>query len=265
MIRPFTAACVLLAAGSGLYLYTEKHRTTVLDQQISRIVQDTRRVREHTAMLRAEWALLNQPDRLQSLAGRFLPTLRPMAPTQFVQMAALSRRLPEIVPPAPVATASYAPVLAPMQVMARSLVTLPPAAEEPATALPQAAAQERPSMHSSAHASSPAVQLTGIAAVTHHAAAHAALSPTPAALPRVAASPARTVPQRTAPASRLAAYEGGPVRSLVSTNEAYSHPFGISAPWRQATRPARSTIAGRSSLGFSHVALRAPVPVQDVE
>ena len=103
MIRPVTALCALLAAGSGLYLYTEKHRTTLLDQQISQIVQDTRQIRERTAGLRAEWALLNQPERLQSLAHRFLPELHPMTPAQFVQMAALAQRLPDVAPPPVVA------------------------------------------------------------------------------------------------------------------------------------------------------------------
>jgi len=95
MIRPFTAICALLAGTSGLFLYTEKHHTVLLDQQITRIVQDTQHIRERTAMLRAEWALLNQPDRLQALATRFLPGLQPMAPTQFVQLA----QLPQVLPP----------------------------------------------------------------------------------------------------------------------------------------------------------------------
>ncbi len=81
MIRPLTCVCAILAGASGLYLYSEKHRTTLLDQQISGIVSDTQQIRERTAMLRAEWALLNQPDRLQALSTRFLPQLAAMAPT----------------------------------------------------------------------------------------------------------------------------------------------------------------------------------------
>ena len=50
-------------------------------------------------MLRAEWALLNQPDRLQTLAAKFLPQLQPMAPTQFVQVAELDKHLPSEGPP----------------------------------------------------------------------------------------------------------------------------------------------------------------------
>jgi hypothetical protein len=94
MMRSFTFLCALMAGLSGLYLYSEKHKTTLLDQQISQIVADTQHVREQTAMMRAEWALLNQPDRLASLSKHFLPGMRPMAPTQFIQMASLADRLP---------------------------------------------------------------------------------------------------------------------------------------------------------------------------
>ncbi len=114
MIRSFTCVCALLAGASGLYLYSEKHRTTLLDQQISKIVSDTQQIRERTAMLRAEWALLNQPDRLQGLATRFLPQLGPMAPTQFVQLATLDSRLPAVgpeTPPHPIVTPETAPSL----------------------------------------------------------------------------------------------------------------------------------------------------------
>ena len=99
MIRPFTCLSVLLAAGSGLYLYSEKHRTTLLDDKIRVVVEDTHRIEDRTSMLRAEWALLNQPDRLQTLATKFLPALAPIAPTQFVQLAELDRHLPPVGPP----------------------------------------------------------------------------------------------------------------------------------------------------------------------
>ena len=266
MIRPFTAVCVLLAAGSGLYLYTEKHRTTVLDQQISQIIQNTRHVREHTAMLRAEWALLNQPDRLQSLAGRFLPELHPMAPAQFVQMAALSQRLPDIAPPA----AAPAPtlLLAPQQVMASKLATGDERlADDAADATPA------PEFRAASRGASPVTDADQRARRVHglpHPVQLASLAPRrPAvraqALPRTAAA----APMRTAPASRMASYEGGSVRSLLST-AGYSRPSPIAASWqpprRPVTPPATTSDApgtSRSSLGFSHVALSAPVPVQD--
>lgn len=92
--RPFTCCCAVLAIASGFFLYTKKHQTTVLDQQISKIVSDTERMRSQTAMLRTEWALENQPERLTRLAEHHLASLHPMDPAQFVRMADLDKHLP---------------------------------------------------------------------------------------------------------------------------------------------------------------------------
>ncbi|NHN85201.1 hypothetical protein GOB93_11180 [Acetobacter musti] len=94
MFRYITLGSAVLAGLSGLYLYTEKHRTTVLDQQISGIVSETQHIRQQTAMLQTQWALLNQPDRLSHLVARFDPQIQPMAPKQFVRMADLGQHLP---------------------------------------------------------------------------------------------------------------------------------------------------------------------------
>lgn len=96
MIRPFTLFCVLLAGTSGMILYAQKHKTTVLDHKIAKIVYDTEKIKSHTAILRTEWTLLNQPDRLKTLTNDFLPQLHPLAPTQFIQMASLSSYLPPV-------------------------------------------------------------------------------------------------------------------------------------------------------------------------
>ncbi len=260
MIRPFTALCVLLAGASGLYLYSEKHRTTVLDQRISRIVQDTQHIREHTAMLRGEWELLNQPDRLKALAGRFLPALHPMAPTQFVQMAALAQHLPAVPTPGAeplmVDTPILAPLLAPVQVMARVLA---PASETEA-------ADRRSETRAAAppRAARPAM----LAAASPHRAERTRAVPGLSSAERAALhlAPLRTPPGRLAPASRLAAYGGAPARSLLRTAGVYAAPTPAEAAWRAGLRPAAASArfgGVGSSLGFSHAALPAPVPMQD--
>ncbi|MDF7675002.1 hypothetical protein PT277_06670 [Acetobacteraceae bacterium ESL0709] len=96
MIRPVTFLCALMAALSGLFLYTKKHNTLLLDEKITQLVHDTRRVQEQTVMLRTEWALLNQPDRLTALSERFLPQLESVQPRQFVKMDKLASVLPAI-------------------------------------------------------------------------------------------------------------------------------------------------------------------------
>lgn len=98
MIRPVTFLCMLLAGASGLYLYQVKQRTRVLEMSIDQTVKQANAARERTGMLQAEWALLNDPSRLSELASQHLK-LTPMAPSQFVQMADLGKRLPAPVAP----------------------------------------------------------------------------------------------------------------------------------------------------------------------
>jgi len=86
---------MLMAASSGLYLYQVKNRTRLLDRQIAQIIKTSDATRARTGVLQAEWALQNDPERLQDLANRFL-ALRPVAPSQFVIMADLDHRLPAV-------------------------------------------------------------------------------------------------------------------------------------------------------------------------
>jgi len=97
---------MVLAAVSGLYLYQTKHRTRMLDRDIARTLQEAEAMRSRSGVLRAEWEVLNQPDRLASLASQFL-ALKPLAPSQFVALADLDRRLPAVqaAPPPADATA----------------------------------------------------------------------------------------------------------------------------------------------------------------
>src|SRR5271166_4956819 len=95
MIRPFTCVCVLLAAASGLYLYQAKHRVQLLDRQIQSVVAQTQAARARSGVLRAEWTLMNDPERLAHLADRFIQ-LKTVTPGQFTTMAELDNRLPAI-------------------------------------------------------------------------------------------------------------------------------------------------------------------------
>jgi hypothetical protein len=97
MIRPLTFICLLAAFGSGLYLYSEKHKAIMLDRDIARTIHGTEAARARTSLLKEEWAMLNDPSRLQDMSDKYL-ALKTMAPGQFVQLADLSTRLP---PPAP--------------------------------------------------------------------------------------------------------------------------------------------------------------------
>ncbi len=112
MIRPFTCLCLLLAGGSGLYLYQEKHRTQLLDREIGRVIHETEATRGRIGALKAEWAVRTEPGRLSDLATRFL-ALKPMAPTQFVQLADLAGHLPQVGPMPAAVTAAPSPATPP--------------------------------------------------------------------------------------------------------------------------------------------------------
>ena len=98
MIRPITLLAFFAAAGSGLYLYQTKLSAQLLDQRITHTVNDIRKARQRTALLTAEYALLNDPTRLQQLSNEFLQ-LPPTKPGQYVTMADLASRLPPVGPP----------------------------------------------------------------------------------------------------------------------------------------------------------------------
>ena len=132
--RPFTCCSAILAIASGFFLYTKKHQTTLLDQQISRIVSETQHVRAQTAMLRTEWALENQPERLTHLAEHHLPDLHPMEPVQFVRMADLGKNLPPLSGPVMAQAAAPSTVAA---VAVKPPVTAVVAVAKPVSHLPQ--------------------------------------------------------------------------------------------------------------------------------
>lgn len=158
MIRPVTLFCALMAAGAGLFLYAKKHDTLVLDQDITATVHQARRVQAQTAMLRTQWALLNQPDRLAALTTRVLPRLHAIEPTQFVRLDKLEERLP----PARVAQPAQSPT-------ARAQATQ--------SQVPQSQPERAPSASSSARLETAReMPAESGASVSHASSAHAAHS-----------------------------------------------------------------------------------------
>ncbi|SHK08791.1 hypothetical protein SAMN02745194_04137 [Roseomonas rosea] len=155
MIRPLTFLSLVAAAGAGLHLYSVKHEVSQLEKTLRETVRQTEAARERTAVLRAEWALLNEPERLRAAAVRNLP-LEVMQTSQFVRPAELDRRLPAAVAfagapslfaPAPnerpgasnVAIASAVPVSVTSPVAEQAANAAPRLAQAPATAAPAAA------------------------------------------------------------------------------------------------------------------------------
>lgn len=200
MIRPITVVTFLVACGSGMYLYHTKHKVRVLDSEIEHVVHDTEHVREQTRILRAEWTLLDQPDRLQQLAAQFL-TLQPTKPSQFVAMADLDSRLPPPLPPHVDTPAPAEPVQqpeTPALVASGEPPPAPAAPAAPAKPAPVAVRHETPMV---AEAVPPRPVVRAAARIVEPARpvasairAPAVVPPEPRPMPRYAAEEARAEP-----------------------------------------------------------------------
>ncbi len=210
MIRPLTAACMLLAGASGLYLYQEKHRTALLDREIARTIHQTAATRAQTDQLRTDWQVLNDPERLRTLADHFL-ALQPVAPTQWVQWGQwtdLAGRLPA--------------------------VAAPPAAggtDEDEDAVAQA---------------TPAPVAVPVAAPSRLAAIAPAAEPAPVEAPPAVAAPA-AVAAASVPAAPVASLASARVLAALPAPEAAQHPVARPAAARPATRPAEPTRLARAA------------------
>ena len=88
---------VAALVAAAVDVYKIKFESTVQAERLARLRVEIRRERDGIAALRAEWAQLDNPARIQALAQRHL-TLKPIDPTQIEQLDHLPER-----PPAPVA------------------------------------------------------------------------------------------------------------------------------------------------------------------
>jgi cell division protein FtsL len=80
-------ALVLAAA----YVYRIKYDATLQAERLAKLRGEVRQERDRIAALRAEWEQLDNPERIEALAKRFLQ-LAPIAPTQFDTLDRLPER-----------------------------------------------------------------------------------------------------------------------------------------------------------------------------
>ena len=85
---------LLLAAGD---VYKIKFDSTRQVQRLAKLRMDIAREQDAIAALRAEWAKLDNPGRIQGLARRHL-ALKPIEARQFDNLDALPERPPDSVP-----------------------------------------------------------------------------------------------------------------------------------------------------------------------
>jgi hypothetical protein len=83
---------------AAAYVYRIKMESTDRTERVLWLRAEIREQREAIAVLRAEWARLDAPLRLQGLAERHLP-LRPLIATQYDSLKNLPKRPPNFVKP----------------------------------------------------------------------------------------------------------------------------------------------------------------------
>ena len=93
MVRLLNILAIASLIGSAIYAYSIKYETTFHAEKIVKLKHEIRREQDQIAMLRAEWAHLTRPERVQALADKFLD-LEPMAVSQIVKADALPNRAP---------------------------------------------------------------------------------------------------------------------------------------------------------------------------
>ena len=81
------AALVLAAAD----VYKIKYESTLQAERVAKLRAEVRREQDAIATLRAEWAKLDRPDRIQELAQRH-STLKPLETRQFDTLDRLPER-----------------------------------------------------------------------------------------------------------------------------------------------------------------------------
>jgi cell division protein FtsL len=95
MWRLLNVVAVLGLLGSAVYAYTVKYETILFAEQILKTKHQIADEQDAIERLRAEWALLTRPERLQLLAQHDLGLQR-LSLDQIVQVADLANRPPKV-------------------------------------------------------------------------------------------------------------------------------------------------------------------------
>ncbi|MDJ0823223.1 MAG: cell division protein FtsL [Paracoccaceae bacterium] len=97
-MRSFLFVLTALAViASGYWAYHENYKTQAALDDVAQLQRDIADARERLAVLRAEWAYLNRPDRLRDLADLNFDRLGllPLRPDQFGRVDQVAYPMPE--------------------------------------------------------------------------------------------------------------------------------------------------------------------------
>jgi cell division protein FtsL len=91
MLRFINICLVLGLVALAYVIYQVKYEARALDTEITLLGREIDTERDAIAVLRAEWSLLNRPERIERLAQKFLK-LAPARPSQLVTLDTVADR-----------------------------------------------------------------------------------------------------------------------------------------------------------------------------
>jgi cell division protein FtsL len=100
MIRLVHLLAICAFVTAAIWVYKIKFDATVQAERVAVIRGEIKRERDQTASLRAEWARLDNPARIQDLAKRHLK-LKQLDTAQYETFDRLPERPAQVVPPLP--------------------------------------------------------------------------------------------------------------------------------------------------------------------
>jgi cell division protein FtsL len=95
MLRYLNVLAIAGLIGSAVYAYSIKYETMLFAEQIVKARQDIASEHDKIEMLRAEWAYLTRPERIQALADQHLD-LQQLSLDQIVKVTDLPDRAPKV-------------------------------------------------------------------------------------------------------------------------------------------------------------------------
>ncbi|WP_158810149.1 hypothetical protein [Beijerinckia sp. L45] len=95
MVRILNIIAIAALIGSAIYAYSIKYKTILHAETIAQLKSDIKNEQDKIGTLRADWAHLTRPERVQALSESLLD-LQPLALTQIVKADALPDKAPKV-------------------------------------------------------------------------------------------------------------------------------------------------------------------------
>ncbi len=97
MFRTSDMILIAVMVSAAAFTYRTKHETEGTKREIGRLERQIKYEEETIDVLKADWALLTQPDRLQTLADTYQDQLhlKQIEPGQVIELSDIPPRLPD--------------------------------------------------------------------------------------------------------------------------------------------------------------------------